>query len=86
MQAVLFATMNYLLLNNFLTLVFYNEFVIEGYRRQFGVGFQEDQRTGCVVEGYFNRDVVCFYRNYFCPYFFVGKSLPQFHVFGKFHQ
>ena len=50
------------------------------------VGFQEDQRTWCVVEDYFNRDVVCFYRNYFCPYFFVGKSLPQFHVFGKFHQ
>ena len=42
MQAVLFATMNYLLLNIFLTLVFYNEFVTEGYRRQFGVGFQED--------------------------------------------
>lgn len=42
MQAVLFATMNYLLRNSFLTLVFYNEFVTEGYRRQCGVGFQED--------------------------------------------
>ena len=54
MQAVLFATMNYLLRNSFLTLVYYNEFVIEGYRRQFGVGFQEDQRTGSVVEDRFN--------------------------------
>ena len=85
MQAVLFATMIYRLRTSCLTLVFYNEFVIEGYRRQFGVGFQENQRTGSVVEDRFNPDAVCFYRNYFRHCFRICKSFQQFHGIGKIH-